>query len=224
MAAPRGSSAAGGEDASATFLLLYGPLVQFSRPPGAPEPQVVAMPAALPLSVETVFRHPPSAPVPESVAHFCFCPLLKLHEPSELSFCLTDSSGAECFGVSLQLLCRHESAAAPKPDSVRRSGSLAAAGAPSTEPRVRHRPVALVLLSRRPLLSGFARVLRSLAPLVRRLQRLPTTKSPRRIEVRAGRDRSGGGLGLVLNGSNTVMAVRERLGCGARAFLFCAAR
>ena len=152
MAAPRGSSAAGGEDASATFLLLYGPLVQFSRPPGAPEPQVVAMPAALPLSVETVFRHPPSAPVPESVAHFCFCPLLKLHEPSELSFCLTDSSGAECFGVSLQLLCRHESAAAPKPDSVRRSDSLAAAGAPSTEPLVRHRPVALVLLSRRPLL------------------------------------------------------------------------
>ena len=87
-----------------TFVLLYGPVVQFARQQGAAEPSVVAMPAQLPLSVDTVFQHPADAAVPDNLAHFCFCPLLKLHGVSELSFCLTDSSGAELHGVSLQCL------------------------------------------------------------------------------------------------------------------------
>ena len=106
-----------------TFVLLYGPVVQFARQQGAAEPSVVAMPAQLPLSVDTVFRFPHAATLPDSLSHFCFAPVLKLHEPSELSFCLTDSSGAELYGVSVQVLCPHGT-----------SGS-------------KHRPVALVMLS-----------------------------------------------------------------------------
>ena len=87
-----------------TFILMYGPVVQFARQPGA-EPSVVAMPLQLPMSVDTVFVHPPSATPPDNLAHFCFCPLMRLQEPSELSFCLTDSTGRELHGVSLQVLC-----------------------------------------------------------------------------------------------------------------------
>jgi len=191
------------EPASSTFVLLYGPLVQFSRAAGTPEPTVVAMPPALPLSVNVVYRHPPDSSPPDSLAHFCFCPLLKLHEPSELSFCLTDSSGHEMYGVSLQLLCRHEAASAPAPETLRRAS---AGEAPPAETRVRHRPIALVMLSSRPFVGGFASTLRSLAPLVQRIHRTPTAKEPVRMEVRVGRD-AVSGLGLVLNPTNTVMQV-----------------
>lgn len=87
-----------------TFALLYGPVVQFAQQqPGKPPPSIVAMPPQLPLSVDPVLVFPAKAVLPESLAHFCFAPILKLHEPSELSFTLTDSSGTELYGVSLQV-------------------------------------------------------------------------------------------------------------------------
>ena len=94
-----------GAPASLTLAVLYGPLVQFARQHGMAEPTVVAMPAGLAVSVDVAFVHPPSESLPDSLSHFTFCPLMKLHEPSELAFCLTDSSGCELYGVSLQLLC-----------------------------------------------------------------------------------------------------------------------
>lgn len=153
-------------------------------------------------------RYPPDASPPDSLAHFCFCPVLKLHEPSELSFCLTDSSGHEMYGVSLQLLCRQDLSPRPtEPSSAAAAGEAAAAGsAPPPEPRVRHRPIALVLLSSRPLLGGFASTLRSLAPLLPALQKLPTVRDSRVLQLRVGRDATSG-LGLVLNPTNTVMQV-----------------
>jgi hypothetical protein len=240
-----GSSTGGEEEEEAitTFVLLYGPIVQFSRQAGAPEPTVVAMPSLLPLSVDVAYkwdfpsrgsrrrlggrlptccprrptiaalpltpvgpsrRYPPDASPPDSLSHFCFCPVLKLHEPSELSFCLTDSSGHEMYGVSLQLLCRQEPP--PRPPEPTGAAGDAASSAPPPEPRVRHRPVALVLLSSRPLLGGFASTLRSLAPLVPALQKLPTYRDTRLLELRVGRDATSG-LGLVLNPTNTVLQV-----------------
>ena len=95
----------GSPEEKLTFVILYGPLVQFARQQGAAEPTVVAMPPQLPISVDIVFTHPPEATPPDNLSHFCFSSLMKLHEPSELSFCLTDSSGDELFGVSLHMLC-----------------------------------------------------------------------------------------------------------------------
>eukprot|EP00965_Chrysotila_dentata_P195731 6177150-Pleurochrysis_carterae.AAC.2 len=88
-----------------TLAILYGPLVQFARHAKSAEPTVVAMPTQLPVSVDVVFKHPPEAALPDSLSHFCFSPLMKLQESSRLTFCLTDSKGAELFGVSLQKLC-----------------------------------------------------------------------------------------------------------------------
>ena len=67
-----------------TFGLLYGPVVQFSAHDGQ-LPSVVAMPPQLPLSVDAVYVFPPAATLPDNIAHFCFAPVLKLQEPSELS-------------------------------------------------------------------------------------------------------------------------------------------
>jgi len=52
------------EEATSTFVLLYGPIVQFSRQAGAPEPKVVAMPPLLPLSVDVAYKcaSPTAAP------------------------------------------------------------------------------------------------------------------------------------------------------------------
>jgi hypothetical protein len=150
------------------FILMYGPVVQFARQPGA-EPSVVAMPLQLPMSVDTVFVHPPTASPPDNLAHFCFCPLMRLQEPSELSFCLTDSTGRELHGVSLQVLC-----------------PLGTAGASGGEdaPRPKHRPVAMCLLSGRPVLDGLSRVLRSLHQ--KGVHRLPSEKLSKELELRAG--------------------------------------
>ena len=92
------------DEGALTFVLMYGPVVQFARQPGA-EPSVVAMPLQLPMSVDTVIVHPAEATPPDNLSHFCFCPLMRLQDPSELSFCLTDSTGRELHGVSLQVLC-----------------------------------------------------------------------------------------------------------------------
>jgi hypothetical protein len=71
---------------------------------------------------------------------------------------------------------------------------------------MRHRPIAVVLLSSRPLLGGFASTLRSLAPLLPALQKLPTARESLVLQLRVGRDATSG-LGLVLNPTNTVMQV-----------------
>ena len=172
-----------------TFVLLYGPVVQFARQQGAAEPSVVAMPAQLPLSVDTVFQHPADAAVPDNLAHFCFCPLLKLHGVSELSFCLTDSSGAELHGVSLQ--CLHA------------LNPTAAQGGEAPAPRPRHRPVALCMLGGRPLLEGMRHVLRAL--FQREVHRLPSEKTVKELSVRAGYDANG--MGLVMGDRNIIMQV-----------------
>ena len=172
-----------------TFVLLYGPVVQFARQQGAAEPSVVAMPAQLPLSVDTVFQHPADAAVPDNLAHFCFCPLLKLHGVSELSFCLTDSSGAELHGVSLQ--CLHA------------LNPTAAQGGEAPAPRPRHRPVALCMLGGRPLLEGMRHVLRAL--FQREVHRLPSEKTVKELAVRAGYDANG--MGLVMGDRNIIMQV-----------------
>ena len=144
---------------SLTLGLLYGPVVQFAQPPeGQPAASIVAMPPQLPLSVDPVFVFPKAAVLPDNLAHFCFAPVLKLHEPSELSFCLTDSSGAEQYGVSVQVLCAHGSSQA------------------------KHRPVALIMLSGRPLYAGMSRLLHLLLPLV--------LEPPRRTQKRDHTDRS----------------------------------
>ena len=156
-----------------TFILMYGPVVQFARQPGA-EPSVVAMPLQLPMSVDTVFVHPPSATPPDNLAHFCFCPLMRLQEPSELSFCLTDSTGRELHGVSLQVLCP--------------LGTTSAMGGEEA-PRPKHRPVAMCLLSSRPVLDGLSRVLRSLHQ--KGVHQMPSEKASKELELRAGYDRYG---------------------------------
>ena len=137
------------------------------------------MPPQLPLSVDPVFIFPPTAQLPENIAHFCFAPVLKLHEPSELSFCLTDSSGNELYGVSVQLLCQHTSAT------------------PSKSGNPKHRPVAVCMLSGRPLYAGLSRLLYHLLPLVQQMQRLPTTKRTRELTLRCGRNQYG--MGLVMS-------------------------
>ena len=173
-----------------TIGLLYGPVVQFTKPSGnQAAASIVAMPPQLPLSVDPVFVFPSSATMPDNVAHFCFAPVLKLHEPSELSFCLTDSSGSELYGVSVQMLCAHGTSQA------------------------KHRPIALVMLAGRPLYAGMARLLHKLLPLVLQAQKLPTKKGTRELQLRCGRDKYG--MGLVMSTNNTVMAV-EAGGVAAR--------
>ena len=172
-----------------TFVLLYGPVVQFARQQGAAEPVGRRDAAAqLPLSVDTVFQHPADAAVPDNLAHFCFCPLLKLHGVSELSFCLTDSSGAELHGVSLQWPAR----AQPDGGAGRRGAGAAAA-----------RPVALCMLGGRPLLEGMRHVLRAL--FQREVHRLPSEKTVKELSVRAGYDANG--MGLVMGDRNIIMQV-----------------
>jgi hypothetical protein len=126
--------------------LLYGPVVQFAQPAAAQQgvASIVAMPPQLPLSVDTVFHYPRDAVLPDSLGHFCFAPVLKLHEPSELSFCLTDSTGTEQYGVSVQILSPHGSS----PD------------------KRKHRPLALFMLSGRPIYAAMSRVLHQLLPIV----------------------------------------------------------
>ena len=106
----------------------------------------------LPLSVDTVFTYPTAATLPDNLAHFCFAPVLKLQEPSELSFCLTDSTGAEQYGVSVQVLCPH--------------------GSSSTK----HRPVALCMLSGRPIYAAMSKLLHLLLPLVRQARARPLAR------------------------------------------------
>ena len=176
--------------ADMTIVLLYGPVVQFAQPAAnQPAASIVAMPPQLPLSVDPVFVHPPSATLPDSLAHFCFAPVLKLQEPSELSFCLTDSSGCERYGVSLQVLCAHGSSQA------------------------KHRPIALVMLAGRPLYAGISRLLHLLLPLVLQAQKQPTKKEASTLKLRCGRDKYG--MGLVMSTNNTVMTV-EAGGVAAR--------
>jgi hypothetical protein len=129
-----------------TIAVLYGPVVQFAQPAASSATSIVAMPPQLPMSVDCVFKFPPSATLPDNVAHFCFAPVLKLHEPSELPFCLTDSSGNELYGASLQILLAHGSSNA------------------------KHRPVALVMLSGRPLYAGMSKLLHLLLPLVQQVR------------------------------------------------------
>ena len=169
-----------------TFALLYGPVVQFSAPDGQ-LPSVVAMPPQLPLSVDPVYVFPPKASLPDNVAHFCFAPVLKLQEPSELSFTLTDSHGSEIYGVSVQMLCEY------KP-----SGSKASA-------TPRHRPVALCLLSGRPIFGSLSRLLYHMLPLVQQVHKLPTSKRTKSMTVRVGRNQYG--LGLVMSTNNTILSV-----------------
>ena len=178
------------ESAKVTFGLLYGPVVQFAQPAnGQQAASIVAMPPQLPLSVDAVFVYPADAAMPDNVAHFCFAPVLKLHEPSELSFCLTDSSGTEQYGVSLQVLCAHGSSQA------------------------KHRPIALCMLSGRPLYTAMSRLLHLLLPLVLEAQRQPTKRITRELRLRCGRDKYG--MGLVMSTNNTVMSV-EAGGVAAR--------
>eukprot|EP00967_Tisochrysis_lutea_P089573 scaffold127571_cov35-Tisochrysis_lutea.AAC.3 len=155
-------------------------------------------------------RYPPDSSPPDNLAHFCFSPLLKLNGPSELSFCLTDSSGKEKYGLSLQFLFRQESSSSTTGSHGvgPRAGTkdVAAAQNVPSESRVRLRPIALVILSSRPLLNGFSVMLRSLVPLVHRTPRLPTEKESRVVEVRIGRDPIMG-LGLILNPNNTVLQI-----------------
>ena len=66
------------------FALLYGPLVQFARQQADAEPTVVAMPTALAVSVDVVHVHPEDATPPENLASFCFCPVMKLREATEM--------------------------------------------------------------------------------------------------------------------------------------------
>ena len=144
---------------SLSIGLLYGPVVQFAQPTTAAQQgvaSIVAMPPQLPLSVDTIFHYPPGAVLPDNLAHFCFAPVLKLHEPSELSFCLTDSTGAELYGVSVQVLSPHGSS----PD------------------RRKHRPVALFMLSGRPIYAAMSRLLHLLLPLIQQVSM--------RIVVRTG--------------------------------------
>ena len=167
------------------FALLYGPLVQFARQQADAEPTVVAMPTALAVSVDVVHVHPEDATPPENLASFCFCPVMKLREATELSFCLTDSAGAKLYGVSLQLLVPQQG---------------------HSEQRGRRRPVAICVLSSMPMLEASARVLRALEPLVvATVQAAPTLRHAKELTVRAGRDEHG--LGLILNPNNTVMQV-----------------
>ena len=173
------------------FALLYGPMVQFARAPNAAEPSVVAMPPQLPLSVDIVFTHPPDTVLPGSLPHFAFCPVMKLHEPSELSFCLTESSGEELFGLSLQQLVPHPLAT----DAEDANGRVAQ----------RHRPSALCVFSSRPILSGLSRLLRSLLPLAQQALRSPLERQGKELTIRAGRNEHG--LGLVMSPTNTVMQV-----------------
>ena len=168
-----------------TFALLHGPVIQFAQP-AAQAASVVAMPPQLPLSVDTIFSFPAAATLPDNLAHFCFAPVLKMHEPSELSFTLTDSSGAELYGVSLQVLCAHASSSKQQPSAPK------------------HRPVALCLLSGRPLFGAMSRLLNLLLPLIGP-SRLPTTKRTRQLKVRIGRDQYG--LGLTMSPNNTIMSV-----------------
>ena len=168
-----------------TFALLHGPVVQFQQPPpGQSQAQSVAMPPQLPLSVNPVFVYPATATLPDQIAHFCFAPVLKLHEPSELTFTLTDSTGAELHGVSIQVLCPHLSSSK--------------GGAP------KHRPVAMCMLSGRPIFAALSRLLRLLLPLVQH-GKVPTTKRTKELKVRIGRNQYG--LGLVMGQNNVVMSV-----------------
>ena len=144
------------ESSSLVFALLYGPLVQFARQPGGQAPTVVAMPPGLPVSVDTVFRHPPMAEPPDNLAHFCFCPVMKLRQPSELTFCLTDSNGGQLYCLSIQYLCPQDESELQRRKS---NGS-------EEDRRLRHRPVALCILSPRPIISCLEKMLRSLVPNV----------------------------------------------------------
>ena len=170
---------------SLTFGLLHGPIVQFAAPPpGQSQASVIAMPQQLPLSVDPVFVFPKEASLPDSIAHFCFAPVLKLHEPSELTFTLTDSKGNELHGVSLQVLVPH-------PSSTKGSGP-------------KHRPVAICMISGRPIFKVLSQLLRSLLPLVQHAK-VPTTKRTRELKVRVSRNQYG--LGLVMGQNNVVMSV-----------------
>ena len=131
-----------------TFALLYGPIVQFAQPTaGQAAPSVIALPPQLPLSVDPVFTFPAGATLPDNLAHFCFAPILKLHDASEVMFTLTDSHGVEIYGVSVQVLCQY---------STKNGGP-------------KHRPVALVMLSGRPLFSALSRLLHLLLPFVQQV-------------------------------------------------------
>ena len=170
---------------SITLGLLHGPIVQFAQPaPGQSQASIVAMPPQLPLSVDSVFVFPPTASLPDSIAHFCFAPVLKLHEPSELAFTLTDSKGDELHGVSVQVLVPHQSStkgSAPK-----------------------HRPVALCMLAGRPIFDVLSKLLHRLLPLVQH-GKVPTTKRTKELKVRVSRNQYG--LGLVMGQNNVVMSV-----------------
>ena len=74
-----------------TFALVLGPVIQFAVPAGGGpgSSPVVALPTQMPLSCDSVFVHPAAAELPDNLSHFCFAPVLKINEPSELSFCST---------------------------------------------------------------------------------------------------------------------------------------
>ena len=175
------------KEAQLTFALLYGPVVQFAKNPGQNEPSVVALPQQLALSVDVVFHHPADANLPDNLSHFCFAPLQRLQEPSDLSFCLTDSNGESLYGVSLQMLCPFGS-----------SGG-------STATSIKHRPMALCVLSSRPLYQGLLRLLRSILPLAQKVMRMPVQRRTSELRVRVTKDQHG--LGLVMSPNNTIMQV-----------------
>lgn len=79
-------------------------------------------------------------------------PYLFTQERSELHFCLTDSSGLSLFGVSLQTLC-----------------PLAPPSSANSN-HTKRRPMALCILSGRPLYSGFSRLVQSLMPLAQQVR------------------------------------------------------
>ena len=56
-------------------------------------------------------------------------------------------------------------------------------------PRPKHRPVAMCLLSSRPVLDGLSRVLRSLHQ--KGVHQMPSEKASKQLELRAGYDRYG---------------------------------
>ena len=112
--------------------------------------------------LDTVFQHPADAAVPDNLAHFCFCRCSSCTASPELSFCLTDSSGAELHGVSLQCLHALNPTRAAGRRGMRRRGRA-------------NWPVALCMLGGRPLLEGMRHVLRAL--FQREVHRLPSEKT-----------------------------------------------
>ena len=169
------------------FALLYGPVVQFARAPGQEEPSVVAMPPRL-RSVDVVFLHPADATLPENISHFCFAPHQSCRSPATTFAWASPALDARRV---IQALCPGQQPA----------GEVLEAGSPAEA-----RPMALCVLSDRPLYSGLSRLCAPHA--ARAAVRTARVRRPERAAAAKG---SALGAGVAVAASPAHVAIKKAM-------------